>query len=79
MSDSEWCPSECEPEYDTDFECKIEEDLTHIKRKNILKRTKRSRKNPKRFHDEVFIKGSNNKHTAGRKIDPYERDMSTDE
>ncbi len=35
---------------------------------------KRNRKTPERFMDMVFIPGSNNKKTAGRRpIDPYDR------
>jgi len=41
---------------------------------NILAEgSKRSRKQTKRYEDEYFLKGSNNQHTKGRDIDPYER------
>jgi len=81
MADSDWHPSDSEPESDQESECDLEEeDLSHYTtQKQNLTRGTRKRKRPKRFHDETFIKGANNTHTVGREVDPYERDMSTED
>ena len=35
---------------------------------------KRTRKKPVRYSDESFTAGSNNQYTAGREVDPYDRE-----
>ena len=41
--------------------------------KNMTGSSRRHSTPPGRFADETFLPGSNNAHTAGRKIDPYDR------
>jgi hypothetical protein len=38
-----------------------------------IRRSTRKTKAPKKFQDEVYLPGSNNKWTKGRPIDQYER------
>ncbi len=47
--------------------------------KGYVTNTKRIRKKPQRFGEQTFIPGSNNSHTVGRTIDPYDRKYDMDD
>lgn len=54
MSESDWIPPQHDPYSDSESEGELEEDLSHIQRSNIIRRSKRRRRRPKRFHDEHY-------------------------
>ena len=79
MSDSDYVPdsdfsdaSDVDSDFSDASDVELEPEELELEPENVVVGP-RQRTQTKFYHDESYVAGANNKHTAGREVDPYDR------